>query len=75
MRSTMTVERLPDSHGSYLLGPDVSRMLGTILGISEINIENQFIDRVILSYRWSSENQDFDRIDNLLATKGMRRVR
>lgn len=75
MRSMITVERLPNSHGSYLLGPDVSRMLGTIVGVSEVNIENQFIDRVTLSYLWSDADRDFDRIDNLLAAKGMRRVR
>ena len=75
MRAMITVERLPDSHGSYLLGPDVSKMLSTILGISAVNIENQFIDRATLSYTWTDENRNFDRIDNLLEAKGMRRVR
>jgi hypothetical protein len=75
MRSMITVERLPQSHGSYLLGPDVSKMLGTIVGISAVSIENQFIDRATLSYDWSDADRNFDRIDNLLESKGMRRVR
>jgi hypothetical protein len=75
MRSMITVERLPNSHGSYLLGPDVSKMLGTIFGISEVSIESQFIDRATLSYQSSELDRSFDRIDELLATKGMRRVR
>jgi len=75
MRSMITVERLPNSHGSYLLGPDISKMLGTIWGISAIHIENQYIDRATVSYDWTDNDRNFDRIDNLLASKGMRRVR
>lgn len=75
MRSVITVERLPQSHGSYLLGADVSRMLGTIVGISTVQVENQFIDRATLSYDWTDANRNFDQIDSLLASKGMRRVR
>jgi len=58
-----------------LLGPDVSKMLRTIFGISEVNIESQFIDRATLSYQSAEIDRNFDRIDELLATKGMRRVR
>lgn len=75
MRSMITVERLPNSHGSYLLGPDVSKMLGTIVGVSAVNIEMQYIDRATLSYDWSDPARDFERIDHLLESKGMRRVR
>jgi len=75
MRSMITVERLPTSNGSYLLGSDVLRMLSTIVGISAVNIENQFIDRAILSYEWTDTARDFGQIDHLLESKGMRRVR
>ncbi len=75
MRSMITVERLPTSHGSYLLGDDVSKILGTVVGISAVNIENQFIDRATVSYDWTDATRDFDRIDFLLKSKGMRRVR
>lgn len=75
MRAMITVERLPNSHGSYLLGPDVSKMLGTIVGVSAVSIENQYIDRATLSYDWSDPLRDFERIDHLLESKGIRRVR
>ena len=75
MRSMITVERLPTSHGSYLLGEDVSKLLGTVVGISAVSVENQFIDRATVSYDWTDAARDFDRIDFLLKSKGMRRVR
>jgi hypothetical protein len=75
MRTMITVERLPASNGSYLLGPDASRMLSTIVGISAVSIERQFIDRATLTYEWSDPARDFERIDHLLESKGMRRVR
>ena len=75
MRAMITVERLPNSHGSYLLGPDVSKMLGTIVGISAVSVENQYIDRATLTYDWSDPDRNFERIDGLLESKGMRRVR
>jgi len=75
MRSMITVERLPTSHGSYLLGDDISRILGTMVGVSAVHVENQFIDRATVSYDWSDPTRDFDRIDFLLESKGMRRVR
>ena len=75
MRSVITVERLPQSHGSYLLGADVSRILGTIVGISTVQVEKQFIDRATLSYDWTDANRNFDQIDSLLESKGIRRVR
>lgn len=74
MRSMITVVRLPTSHGSYLLGDDLSRILGTVVGISGVSIENQFLDRATVSYDWTDATRDFDRIDHLLRAKGMRRV-
>ncbi|HEV7490322.1 MAG TPA: hypothetical protein VGO25_05915 [Rhodanobacteraceae bacterium] len=70
----ITVVRLPTSHGSYLLGDDLSRILGTVVGISAVSIENQFLDRATVSYDWADATRDFDRIDHLLKAKGMRRV-
>jgi hypothetical protein len=75
MRAMITIERLPQSTGSYLLGPDVSKILSTIYGISAVHIENQYIDRATLSYDWTDADRNFDRIDNILSSKGMRRVR
>ena len=75
MRSMITVERLPTSHGSYLVGPDVSKVLGMIAGISAVHVEHQYIDRATVSYDWADLGRDFVRIDCLLESKGMRRVR
>lgn len=75
MRSMITIERLPTSHGSYLLGEDASKLLSTVVGISAVSVESQYIDRATVSYDWSDPTRDFDPIDFLLKTKGMRRVR
>jgi len=75
MRATITIERLPASTGSYLLGHDVSEMLSAMSGISAINIEQQYIDRATLSYEWDDERRNFAGIDAALDSKGMRRVR
>ncbi len=75
MRSMITVERLPNSHGSYLLGAGASKMLSTIVGISDVSIEKQYIDRATLSYVWADSSRNFEKIDHLLESKGMRRVR
>ena len=75
LRLIITVERLPTSHGSYLLGDDVSKILRTVAGVSAVQVESQFIDRATVSYSWSDPDRDFDRIDFLLKSKGMRRVR
>jgi len=75
MRSMITVERLPSSYGSYLLGLDAAKVLAAVTGISEVHVENQYIDRATLSYDWSDEQRDFERIDQVLDSKGMRRIR
>ena len=75
MRSMITVERLPSSYDSYLLGLDAAKVLAAVTSISEVHVENQYIDRATLSYDWSDEQRDFERIDQVLDSKGMRRIR
>jgi hypothetical protein len=75
MRATITIERLPTSNGSYLIGRDASDILASIDGVSAITIETQFIDRATLSYVWADRSHDFGPIDEVLLAKGMRRVR
>lgn len=72
MRSTMTVTRKPTSNGSYLIGEDVSAILSVIDGISAITIDQQVIDGASVSF--TSNGHSFDRIDQLLSAKGLRRV-
>jgi hypothetical protein len=74
MRALITIERLPTSNGSYLIGRDAFDILASIDGVSAITIEKQFIDRATLSYVWADRSHDFTSIDNMLHTKGMRRV-
>jgi hypothetical protein len=75
MRAVITIERLPSSHGSYLIGRDASDSLASIDGVSAITIEQQYIDRATLSYVWADRSRNFGLIDEVLLTKGMRRVR
>jgi hypothetical protein len=75
MRAVITIERLPTSFGSYLIGRDASDILASVEGVSAITIENQYIDRATLSYVWADRSHDFGPIDEMLHAKGMRRVR
>ena len=75
MRAVITIERLPASHGSYLIGRDASEILASVEGVSAITIESQYIDRATLSYVWADRSRDFTFIDEVLYAKGMRRVR
>ena len=75
MRSMITVERLPSSYGSYLLGLDAAKILSAVRGVCEVHVESQYIDRATLSYDWSDGAHDFERIDQVLDSKGMRRIR
>jgi hypothetical protein len=74
MRATITIERLSTSFGSYLVGADATKVLASIHGISAIQIETQYIDRVTLSYESSEQRQDFERVDQMLESKGLHRV-
>jgi hypothetical protein len=74
MRATITIERLSNSFGSYLVGADATKVLAAIQGISAIQIETQFIDRVTLSYESTEARQDFERVDQMLESKGLHRV-
>jgi hypothetical protein len=72
MRSRLTVARCPSSNGSYLIGADVVAILSSIAGISAITVDKEVIDGVNVSYE--SNGHSFDRIDQLLDAKGLRRV-
>ena len=74
MRSTMNVARHTESVGSYLIGADALRILASIDGISAIQVDRQYLDGASLSYETADRRQDFARIDQMLAAKGMRRV-
>lgn len=75
MRIAIAVERLRASCGSYLVGPDATKVLAAIQGVSAIRLESQSIDRAVLSYEWTDAGRDLAGIDQTLWSKGMRRVR
>lgn len=75
MRIAIAVERLRASNGSYLVGPDATRILTAIHGVSAVRVERQYIDRAVLSYEWTDATRDLVGIDQTLSSKGMRRVR
>lgn len=74
MRATIMVERLSTSNGSYLIGAEATSILAAIEGISSVQVEKQFIDRATLSYESNDRRQNFDRIDQMLQSRGMQRV-
>ena len=72
MRTTITVSRKPRSCGSYLIATDVADILVGIDGISAVTIDHEFLDGANVSY--TSLDSSFERIDQLLSAKGLRRV-
>ena len=74
MRATISVERLSKSCGSHLIGSDAAATLGSIRGISDVSIDTQYLYRATLSFESADRKSHFDRIDQLMASKGLHRV-
>jgi len=74
MRATISVERLPKSCGSYLIGRDAAATLGSIRGISDVSVDTQYLYRATLSYESADRIDDFEHIDQLMASKGLHRL-
>ena len=75
MRVAISIERLPESCRSYLVGADATRILAGIQGVSAIRIEQQYIDKVVLTYEGADAERDLAGIDQTLRSAGMRRMR
>ena len=75
MRIAISIERLPESCRSYLVGPDATRILARIEGVSAIRVEQQYIDKAVLTYERTDAERDFASLDQTLQSAGMRRVR
>ena len=73
-RSTITVERMPATYGTTLLGGLATRVLATVDGVSAVRIEDQYIDLAMLSFEWTPPDSGSAGIDRTLWSKGMRRV-
>jgi hypothetical protein len=74
MRANITVARHRTSVSSYLVGADAIAILSSIEGISAVQLDSQYIDGATLSYECGDRFHNFDRIDQMLDAKGMRRV-
>jgi len=81
VRSSMMVRRESDSIETYVIGTEASKLLSAVSGISDVKIENQYLDRATLSFNWEAGRSNFDarldfvEIDQNLKSKGMHRMR
>jgi hypothetical protein len=73
-RSRITIERLPASYGTSLLGPYATQILASVNGVSAVRIEDHYVDLAMLSYTWAPPDDDSTGIDRTLWSNGMRRV-
>jgi hypothetical protein len=73
-RSRITIERLPVTYGTALLGAHATRVLASVDGVSAVLIEDQYVDLAMLSYIWTAPRHDAAGIDRTLWSNGMRRV-
>ena len=78
MHSIMTVERIasrpgePDAPNSHR---DITALLRSIDGISLVNVVNQYLDRTTVSYESGDPSPRYERVDPLLTTAHLRRIR
>jgi len=73
-RSRITIERIPATYGSSLLGASATQVLASVDGVSAVQIEDQYLDLAMLSYAWTAPAGDSAGIDRTLWSNGMRRV-
>ena len=80
VRSSMMVKRESGSAEVYVIGKEASAVLAAVSGISDVQIENQYVDRVTLSFEWKGGRTNFDSrlqfddIDRILQSRGMHRM-
>ena len=80
MRSSMMVRRESSSREVAVIGEQASLVLSSIQGISDVRVENQYVDRATLSLRWKVGGSnfdfrpDFEKIDQQLQAMGMHRM-
>lgn len=80
MRSSMMVKRESASAGIYVIGTEALKVLSAVSGITDVQIENQYVDRATLSFKWNGGRSNFDsrlnfdEIDKNLQSIGMHRM-
>lgn len=73
-RARITIERMPATYGTSLLGAHATRVLASVEGVSAVRIEDQYLDLAMLSYAWTAPADGSPGIDRTLWSNGMRRV-
>ena len=80
MRNSMMIRRDPAFIGEGAIGAEAALVLAAVSGISDVRVESQYGDRANLSFIWDVARSNFDfrpdfqRLDRLLETTGMRRM-
>jgi len=80
LRSSMMVRQDSSSAEIYVIGAEAARILSEIGGISDVRVENQYIDRATISFAWDGGKSnfdfrpDFDTIDRKLQARGLHRM-
>lgn len=80
MRSSMMIKGESASGDVDVVGQEACEVLSKIRGISDVKIENQYVDRAALSFEWEGGRSNFDsgsafdEIDGVLQSRGMRRM-
>ena len=80
MRNSMMIRRDSAFVGEGLIGAEAALVLASVSGISDVRVESQYADRANLSFIWDVARThfdfrpDFQRLDGLLETKGLRRM-
>ena len=80
MRSSMMVKRNSFSTETYVIGTEAGRILSDVRGITDVRVENQYVDRVTLTFEWDGgltnfdSRPNFDHIDARLQAMGMHRM-
>jgi hypothetical protein len=80
MRSSMMIKKASESVETYVIGVEATRIVSELRGISDVCVENQYMDRVTLSFQWDGglsnfdSRPNFDAIDVNLQARGMHRM-
>ena len=62
------------SQPTQLCGADAMRILASVENISDIEIQSQQGDRVVLSFASSAPRVDFEQVDVVLQANGLQRL-
>jgi len=80
MRSSMMIKKSSNAAELYVISAEASRILANVRGVTDVRIENQYVDRVTLSFEWDGGTTNFDsrldfgEIDTNLQAIGLHRM-